>query len=65
MQRGIEGAFFQVEDVFRHLLNVNRDPVAVHPPTGSKSLEYQKIESSLEAIVRVLTHGLPIASYGR
>jgi hypothetical protein len=37
---------------------LQRDPVAVHPPSGSKSLEHQEVKCALEAVISVLMHGL-------
>ena len=39
------------------------DPVTMHPPAAGKRFQHQEIEGPLKAIVGVLAHRSPIASY--
>src|ERR1700677_2519768 len=64
MQCWVEGALFQPKDFSRGFLNMQCDPVTMHPPAGGKRFQHQQIESPLKAIVGVLAHRSPIASYG-
>ena len=62
VEGGVEGTFFDAEDVFGNLLDVKSDAVAVHG-RASEGLEDQEGEGALEKVVFGLEHRAPIDSY--
>jgi hypothetical protein len=56
MESGIEGAFFDAEDVFRNHLDVEGDAVAVER-AASEGFEDQEGEGALEEVVFGFEHG--------
>lgn len=61
VERRIEGALFDAQQVRGHALDVRSDGVAVHPSLRGDCLEDEKDERTLQDIVLVLRHDTYLA----
>src|SRR5262249_17878663 len=63
VESGIKRAFLQTENIFGNLFDPQSDRIAMHAALRSKGLQYDHVECSLQTVVAMLAHFLPIASY--
>ena len=56
VERGIERALFDAEEVGGRLLDLRRDRVAVHRAARAQCLEHKQVERPLENVVSGLRH---------
>lgn len=63
MQGGIKRPFFNPQGFSGELLDVVGHSVSVHRSANSERFEDQEIERSLQTIIRVFCHRIPIAGY--
>jgi len=64
VERGIKRAFFKTRNARGNLFDPQSDSVTMHTTLRSKGLQHQHVECPLQAIIGMLAHPLPLASYG-
>lgn len=65
LSAGCRGTFFKTENIGGNLFDLQSDRVPMHATLRSQGLQHKHVERALQAIIAMLSHPRPIASYGK